>query len=82
MENLDKRGGKIELAERIENFLETGKRTPLPKQPTKKSQFDWKKEVLTSATEITDNYKNTENVRAFFKTEIGDKFKFNVEFMN
>lgn len=37
---------------------------------------------MTIETEITDNYKNTENVREFFINQIGDKFKFNVKFMN
>jgi hypothetical protein len=33
-------------------------------------------------TKITDNYKNTENVRKFFDQQIGEHFKFNVRFMN
>lgn len=37
---------------------------------------------MTIKTEITDNYQNTENVRGFFKIYVGDKFKFNVKFMN
>lgn len=81
-ENLDKRGGKIELANRIEKFLETGKREPYQTTVSKLSRFDWNTEKLTIKTEITDNYQNTENVRRFFKTYIGDKFKFNVKFMN
>lgn len=81
-ENLDKRGGKIELAKRIEAFLETGERIPYQQQTSKTSRFDWNKEKLTLETEITDNYKNTENVRTFFKNQIGDKFKFNTPFMN
>jgi hypothetical protein len=32
-------------------------------------------------TPITDNYKNTENVRAFMTKEIGSHFRFNTEFM-
>jgi hypothetical protein len=81
-ENLDKRGGKIELANRIEKFLETGKREPYQVTVSKTSRFDWNSEKLTIETEITDNYQNTENVRGFFKSQIGDKFKFNVKFMN
>nr|MDA3891554.1 DUF6434 domain-containing protein [Salinivirgaceae bacterium] len=46
------------------------------------AQLRWNTEKLTTETEITDNYKNTENVRALFKNQIGDKFKFNVKFMN
>jgi hypothetical protein len=81
-ENLDKRGGKIELANRIERFLETGERESYQEAISKTSRFDWNTEKLTIKTEIADNYQNTENVRAFFKNLIGDKFKFNVKFMN
>lgn len=80
--NLDKRGGKIELANRIEKFLKTGEREPYQEKTKKTSRFDWNTEKLTTETEITDNYKNTENARDFFKNQIGDKFKFNVKFMN
>ncbi|MFO7657042.1 MAG: DUF6434 domain-containing protein [Bacteroidales bacterium] len=84
-ENLDKGGGKIELASRIEKLLKTGEREPHQEKTSKTSKtsrFDWNTEILTIETEITDNYKNTENVREFFKNQIGDKFKFNVKFMN
>ena len=81
-ENLDKTGGKIELAKRIEKFLQTGERVPNQEKGSKTSRFDWNTAKLTIETEITDNYRNTENVRAFFKSQIGDKFKFNVKFMN
>ncbi len=30
---------------------------------------------------ITDNYRNTKNVREFFKAHLGNQFKFNVQFM-
>lgn len=80
--NIDKRGGKIELAKRIERFLKTGEREPYVKKNSNTSRFDWNKENLTVKTEITDNYKNTENVRAFFINHIGERFKFNVKFMN
>jgi hypothetical protein len=81
-ENLDKKGGKIEIANRIEKFLETGERDPHQKNSSKISRFDWNTEKLNTETKITDNYRNTENVREFFKSQIGDKFKFNVKFMN
>ncbi len=81
-ENLDKGGGKIELAYRIEKFLQTGERIPYHEKKSETSRFDWNTEKLTIETEITDNYKNTENVRAFFINQLGDKFKFNVKFMN
>ncbi len=82
-ENLSTRGGKIELAERIEKFLQTGERESYRQEKkSKTSRFDWKTEKLTINTIITDSYRNTKNVREFFKSQIGDKFKFNVKFMD
>ncbi len=77
-------GGKIDIYNRIIDFLENGK--IITKSNIKKvniiSTFDWNNEKLGIDTLITDNYKNTENVRDFFQHKIGDHFKFNVEFMN
>ena len=77
-------GGKIEITDRILTYLETGEITTKSKGKIKKtkSNFDWNNEVLDFDTPISDNYKNTENVREFFKKSIGGNFKFNVEFMN
>ena len=82
-EKLATSGGKIEIANRIEHYLKTGERLS-PTPPTKKitSSFDWKNATLHLQTVITDNYKNSENVRTFFQKEIGQSFKFNVKFMN
>jgi hypothetical protein len=74
-------GGKQELTNRIITYLQTGKiPETIPKQKTK-SKFDWNNAELTLDTEITDNYKNSENVRAFMIREIGSCFHFNTEFM-
>lgn len=81
-EGLTTSGGKIEIAERIEHFLRTGKVKEERKNSKAKSSFDWNTSVLSLDTVITDNYKNSENVRSFFENQIGDKFKFNVIFMN
>ncbi len=83
-EGLRTSGGKIEISQRIENYLTTGlKELKQVKEKTKpKSNFDWKNEKLSIETIITDNYKNTKNVRLFFQNQIGKKFKFNVKFMN
>ncbi|MFN8673398.1 MAG: DUF6434 domain-containing protein [Candidatus Sericytochromatia bacterium] len=43
--------------------------------------FDWHKELLSPETVITKNYKNTQNVRRFFVSELGENFKFNFKFM-
>lgn len=76
-------GGKIEITERITKFLETGIVDKKPIVPQKKpgSKFNWNNEVLTKETRITDNYKNTENVRLFFKNHIGPHFHFSIAFM-
>ncbi|WP_282043460.1 DUF6434 domain-containing protein [Winogradskyella flava] len=82
IENLNKKGSKLELAEQIEHYLSTGKKKSFSEKPKITSTFDWNSEQLYRTTLITDSYKNTENVRAFFTEHIGPKFKFNVKFMN
>jgi hypothetical protein len=73
-------GGKIEIAERIRLYLSTGEITKTKKVKST-STFNWNNEILTRETIITDNYKNGENVRSFFISEIGAHFTFNVIFM-
>lgn len=76
-------GGKFEVAKKIQLYLLTGEITQKAiKNPSQQSKFDWNSEPLSLQTPITDNYKNTENVRAFFTTQIGANFTFNVSFMN
>lgn len=83
LETLEKRGSKIELSDRIEKYLRTGEKFKYFSQlPKAVSRFDWNTEKLSLETPITDNYKNTENVRTFFKEQIGDHFTFNTAFMN
>lgn len=75
-------GGKIEISDRIRHYIQTGETERIEVTRVKgKSKFDWSKEILTLKTEITDNYKNGENVRSFFIQEIGAHFAFNVIFM-
>lgn len=81
-EGLSTVGSKTELTQRIILYLKTGHKTRQKPRSNSTSKFDWKREVLSSKTIITDNYKNTENVRHFFLEEIGSSFKFNVKFMN
>jgi len=84
IEGLKTTGGKIEISQRIEKYLDTGNKISEPRNKSRiaKSRFDWNNEFLSLQTEITDNYKNSENVREFFQNEIGKNFKFNVKFMN
>jgi hypothetical protein len=77
-------GGKIDLSKRIAHFLKTGEKSVAasPKNEKSDSKFDWNSEKLSLQTVITDNYKNTQNVRDFFTGIIGRQFKFNVAFIN
>lgn len=43
--------------------------------------FDWHYSVLASHTIIAEDYRHTQNVRRFFKAEIGDGFTFDRPFM-
>ena len=75
-------GAKFEILDRIAHFLDTGESDNIaPKPRTKRSKFDWHAEPLTPETPLTNSYKNTQNVRRFFKKHLGDSFKFNIEFM-
>jgi len=44
-------------------------------------EFDWHKDTISSCTLITSSYKNTQNVRRFFKLHCGENFKFDRNFM-
>ena len=74
-------GRKQELADRIIVYLQTGKIIITVPKEKAKSKFDWNNTELDLNTKITDNYKNSENVRAFMKREIGSHFHFNTAFM-
>ncbi len=75
-------GGKFTILDRIAHYLETGETAfPGDKRTKASSKFDWHVEDLSAETVITDSYKNTKNVRRFFKAHAGDGFKFNIEFM-
>jgi len=73
-------GGKFEILDRIAHFLDTGE-APRAKPRKASSRFDWHGADLTPETRITDSYRNTQNVRRFFKSQVGEGFKFNIEFM-
>ncbi|MGR3511852.1 MAG: DUF6434 domain-containing protein [Paracoccaceae bacterium] len=75
-------GGKFLILDRIAHCLDTGETVfPGDKRVAPKSKFDWHSEPLTPETVITDSYKNSQNVRRFFKAELGEGFKFNIAFM-
>ncbi|MEO0678679.1 MAG: DUF6434 domain-containing protein [Pseudomonadota bacterium] len=73
-------GGKFEILDRIGHFLDTGEVQRRARRKAS-SGFDWHASELTDATILTDSYKNTQNVRRYFKSRLGERFKFNIEFM-
>lgn len=75
-------GGKFRLLDRIAHFHETGETVfPGDRKPTVTSKFDWHSAPLSPDTIITDSYKNSQNVRRFFKAHVGEHFKFNIASM-
>lgn len=43
--------------------------------------FDWHGDPITRKTPITASYRNTQNVRRFFRSQCGPGFKFDRPFM-
>lgn len=75
-------GGKFRLLDRIAHFHDAGERAfPGDKKAKVTSKFDWHSAGLTLETVITDSYKNSQNVRRFFKAHVGEHFKFNIASM-
>jgi hypothetical protein len=77
-------GGKFDIIDRIADFLD-GKIAAKPmRRQTREPKiagFNWHGAPLEKTTLITENYRNTQNVRRFFVTEIGRHFSFNITFM-
>ncbi|CAM3648821.1 hypothetical protein BS639_20975 [Rouxiella silvae] len=44
-------------------------------------ELDWHSAVLTRATIVDKNYKNTQNVRRFLVEQCGESFRFDRDFM-
>ena len=74
--NLQTTGGKIELTERIANFLETGERTYKSHITRRSLSVD----KITLNTIIEEDFVCSEKHRAFYKEQIGNNFSFNVAF--
>jgi hypothetical protein len=49
--------------------------------PPRVASFDWHSDKVTRATFITPSYRNTQNVRRFFRAQCGDGFTFDRRFM-
>ncbi|MEM9999801.1 MAG: DUF6434 domain-containing protein [Pseudomonadota bacterium] len=77
-------GQKFDIIDRVAHFLDTGERRKPSQEKARptKTATDWHKMPLTPATIIDAGYRNNQNVRRFFKNEIGSRFSFNIEFMN
>lgn len=69
-------GSKLELIERIAEFLDTGKRSCTQHKKKKISTF----RMITLDTVIDENMVCSETLRAFYKEQIGDTFTFIVPF--
>ncbi len=75
-------GGKFTILDRLAHHLDTGElQWPGDMRKAPRSRFDWHSAELTPETVITDSYRNTQNVRRFFKVQAGEGFKFNIAFM-
>jgi Domain of unknown function (DUF6434)/SAP domain-containing new25 len=73
-------GSKSELLDRIEVFIKSGKKEKsknAKKKPKPSNDME-----LSLDSIILEDYSNDENHRAFFIRQIGERFKFNVLFMN
>lgn len=68
-------GGKIDLTKRIENFLLTGEinLTKVSSKANKSKMPDH----FSKDTIITEGFRCSQSLRAFFEKEIGDSFHFN-----
>ena len=71
-------GGKRELTERIACFLETGRVPETPAAPKRRKAAVTGE--LTPETVIEEGFVCSEKHRAFFKSQLGDGFSFNVKF--
>ena len=74
--DLQTTGGKLELTERIVNFLDTGVKS-YKTHITKKTKIV---DDITLDTLIEENFVCSEKHRAFYKKQIGNSFSFNVAF--
>lgn len=72
-------GAKFSILERIANKLD-GLPAGESKSATASSRFDWSKESICDDTVITDNYRNSQNVRRYMQSKVPD-FAFNISFM-
>ena len=75
--NLPISGGKLEITDRIVQFLDTGEIPDSSSQTKKKEVFI---STIELGTKIEGNFVCSEQHRTFFKEHIGNSFSFNVTF--
>ncbi len=46
------------------------------------AKFDWHSDEIDRATPVTENYRSTQNVRRFMRSQCGDDFKLDRSFMH
>jgi len=76
-------GSKIELAQRIEHFLQTGtvRQQAERRRRVRKRTVLQMQEPLSVSTIITEDYRSSQENRAFFTSIIGPRFHFTTRFM-
>ena len=82
--NLTYDGSKFDILDQIADALDNPSEKPTQPKISKKSisKFNWHTETLSLDTIISDNYKNTQNVRHFFIEHLGNKFHFSIPLMD
>ncbi|MEM7544312.1 MAG: DUF6434 domain-containing protein [Pseudomonadota bacterium] len=75
-------GSKQDLIDRIATYLDTGKVMRPAARGRARTGFNWARDPITPDTVIDAGYSNGPNVRDFFITEIGSRFRFNITFMD
>ena len=62
-------------------IITTTMATIMPTGTAMSEKRDWHSDPISPETLIDEDYRNTQNVRRFFKAEIGDHFRFDRPFM-
>ena len=73
-------GGKIEISDRISEYLETGKVTK--KTVTKKPKLQKPTQPITKDTVIGIEYRTYKEKKEFLKSEVGNQFHFTVHLLD
>lgn len=74
-------GSKKDLQKRIEHYLKTGIKLGNNKKNSTLKNHSKSDDPISLEKQIPANYKNDKFHRKFFKSVIGERFKFNVPFM-